>query len=103
MSFLPVFLQAASSTITTVNASATSATLVAARTNPPRKALIVYNSSATVNAYLAEGITATKVAGGYTYLIPPSGTLEITYGYTGAYNYISDSADGSYLNITERY
>ncbi len=87
---------------TTVNASATSATLVAAR--PARLALVVFNHSATINAYIAENITASIAAGGYTYLLPPQATLELsTDVYTGAYAYISDSADGSYLNVTERY
>ena len=94
----------ANSTPTGVSASASSATLVAARTSPPRLALVVFNHSATVNAYLAEGITASIASGGYTYLVPPGATLEITDGvFTGQYNYISDSADGSYLNVTERY
>jgi len=85
------------------SASATSAILCAARTSPPRKALIAYNSSATVNGYIAEGITASIAIGGYTYLVPPAGTLEVYTVYTGVYNYISDSADGSYINVTERY
>lgn len=87
---------------TTVNASATSATLVAAR--PARMGLVVINHSSTVNAYIAENQNASIAAGGYSYLLPPQATLELsTDVYTGAYAYISDSADGSYLNITERY
>jgi hypothetical protein len=83
-------------------ASATSASLAAPRAL--RKGLVVFNSSTSVNAYIAENQAAAIASGGYTYLLPAGGTLELTDGvYTGQYNYISDSADGSFLNVTERY
>jgi len=93
----------ANTVMTGKTASATSATLCAARTSPPRKALVVYNSSTTATAYIAEGSAASIASGGFTYAVPPGATLEIYTVYTGAYNYISTSADGSYLNVTERY
>lgn len=98
----PIDTAPSHSVTTSVNASATSAQLVAARAG--RQALIVYNSSTTVNGYLAEGQAASIAAQGYTYVVPPGGTLEIVGKvFSGVYNYISDSADGSYMNVTERY
>lgn len=86
----------ATSTITTVAASATSVTLLAA--NPARRRLVINNHSGSA-VFVAFAATATATA--YTYKIPANSNVDgVLNDYTGIVTGIWNTATGNAI-ITE--
>lgn len=85
------------STVSRISASATAITLAAA--NTIRVGIIIYNDS-TADLYIKFGSTAS--ATDFTYLLPPTGTMEALAGvsYIGEISGIWTSATGA-AQVTE--
>ncbi|WP_445629267.1 hypothetical protein [Nostoc sp. DSM 114167] len=80
------------STPTTVDASTTSETILAANSN--RKGATIWNDS-TATLYLEFGATATTSA--FTAKLNPSGYYEVPFHYTGVISGIWSAANGNAL------
>lgn len=83
-------------TVTSVNDTATSTTLLAA--NASRLGAIIYNDSEAV-LYVKLGATASTTS--FTYKVAASGTVEIPFGYTGIIDGVWASDSTGAARITE--
>lgn len=86
-------------TLTSVAASATSVTVIAANAN--RRGLILHATTGSAQCYVRLGATAASAAlGGHTFDCAAGAMYEVPYGYTGEVRAIWSAATGG-LNVTE--
>jgi hypothetical protein len=88
--------KSATATLSSVNDTATSTTLLAA--NAARLGVIIHNDSTSI-LYAKFGATASATS--YTYRVEPNATLELAYGYTGLIDGIWSADAAGAARITE--
>lgn len=96
---LPIKRAADAASITSVAASTTSVTVLAANAN--RRGLLLHNLSSSDTCYIRlGGGTATNALGGHSFDLSPSYVYEDANGFTGAITAVWSSTNGG-LNVTE--
>lgn len=91
--------QAGTHTLSSVNDSASNATLLSA--NSARKGVLMFNASLQA-LYVKYGATASIAAGGYTFMLEPGGYWEMPSPiYAGQIDGIWEANSSEYVNITE--